>query len=855
MKSMRFLIPILLLAMIGSDVYGQTFQWKKKEDKVALYYKPDKGKGRLVTDYLYDPNCEEMFTAKGKPRVWCRLRGDHVFAVKTDTGYGLINGVGQSLIPCKYAVAPKVTMLREVHDRTGWWVYFMVTAADGKHELCAYGSEGVCILEGKYDEVRVLQDRLLFVRQGNRVGIVGYTDKKLSFSLPCIYDRITPLKRKFTFTIDAKESRWVSSQSDTDLLLVQLGDKCGIYEMSSRRLIFGVVYDLASFRHQEWMEIPKIEGDHQIFVIYHDPERGSRPYLMLRRDGMTCIVDWLSQREIYTHKTREQERFPPFDFLCNGVGDIYYISQGEDHNTTYFVHNLRNGSHINCTTEWDMKTPFLPVESEDRVDCWLVTDTKGMYGLYNSDLKQMILPIAYKEIRPDKNNGQLFTVIDPDGNRKRAFITRNRDEVVLFDGKEELLKRCKRVGKVGQFEIIEYKDGRGVYAPLTGAYTSVNFDSVVELGKLVQDVPAQMAALLVTSQGKKIGLISNGSIYHCLYNHLSVKENTIYLTYDQWLQRAEYASGKTFFNTTSRISAYTQQLTVQPDGTEQSDDNMAEFVMKWGEDAGLKRDIATLEYNLRNKNIGKRYRLMVPAWYIKRQQFKTAIARYESVKKEVGKVAAPAIDRMIAQLQQLQIQKEENERIEREERERERQLAELAAREAELERQREYERQRQAAEAARQQRREALIQMLAVAGKVANDVNNAVQQYAYPNRSTITITQQQTTNNYHVSAGATSGTSAANASDIRHCRTYYNKYEEHAQHYIKRIAEENAWLKVNKETSNHIEYRQHLQSRTSAQQSLQRIVGELRNYRERAARLGGNIPKGSIEMQAEQALR
>lgn len=30
--------------------FGQTFAWKKKEGKVALYYKPDKGKGRLVTD-------------------------------------------------------------------------------------------------------------------------------------------------------------------------------------------------------------------------------------------------------------------------------------------------------------------------------------------------------------------------------------------------------------------------------------------------------------------------------------------------------------------------------------------------------------------------------------------------------------------------------------------------------------------------------------------------------------------------------------------------------------------------------------------------------------------------------------
>ncbi len=142
-----------------------------------------------------------------------------------------------------------------------------------------------------------------------------------------------------------------------------------------------------------------------------------------------------------------------------------------------------------------------------------------------------------------------------------------------------------------------------------------------------------------------------------------------------------------------------------------------------------------------------------------------------------------------------------------------------------------------------------------MAASVATEINNAVQQYAYPNRNNITITQQQTTNNYLVNTGATSSTSAANISDIRHCKEYYSKYEEHAQHYIRRIAEENAWLKVNKETSDHIVYRQHLQNRTSAQTSLQRILGALRSYRERAARLGGNIPKGRIEIEAENALR
>lgn len=163
----------------------------------------------------------------------------------------------------------------------------------------------------------------------------------------------------------------------------------------------------------------------------------------------------------------------------------------------------------------------------------------------------------------------------------------------------------------------------------------------------------------------------------------------------------------------------------------------------------------------------------------------------------------------------------------------------------------EEERQARAAEAERQRRNEARLQLIATLGNVvATTINNVGQQRTYSN---MTATRPQVSGNHHTSTS--SGVSAANESDIRHCKLYYGKYEEHARHYIKRITEENAWLKVHKESSDYIAYRQHLQSRSSAQQSLMRILGELSNYRERAARLGGNIPKGTVEIQAEQAVR
>ena len=102
----RFVLVSLLL--FGSiDAYSQDFYWKKKKDKMALGYKPKKGKKALVTDFIYDAAYTISYYKNRKPLpIIDSYQGNsderqkqNAFVVKTDDGVGIINGLGEVVVP------------------------------------------------------------------------------------------------------------------------------------------------------------------------------------------------------------------------------------------------------------------------------------------------------------------------------------------------------------------------------------------------------------------------------------------------------------------------------------------------------------------------------------------------------------------------------------------------------------------------------------------------------------------------------------------------------------------------------------------------------------------------------------
>lgn len=155
---------------------------------------------------------------------------------------------------------------------------------------------------------------------------------------------------------------------------------------------------------------------------------------------------------------------------------------------------------------------------------------------------------------------------------------------------------------------------------------------------------------------------------------------------------------------------------------------------------------------------------------------------------------------------------------------------------------------RAAAEAARIQRQQAWQQLAAAVGNLATNVNNAINQHSGSRTYSTTPT-------YSRPASVSNSTSAANATDIQHCKSYYRQWESKAGHWINNFTKEQAWFKANKNTTvSQLELTGHQRSRNDARAQLKNIQSMLQNYRSRAAKAGGNIPKGNIESQIDALL-
>ena len=67
MKKRIFSLLVVLMFLLGAaDVYSyDEYVWKRKKGKIALYCKPDKGKGYFVTGYDYD---DDNISYRGKKK-------------------------------------------------------------------------------------------------------------------------------------------------------------------------------------------------------------------------------------------------------------------------------------------------------------------------------------------------------------------------------------------------------------------------------------------------------------------------------------------------------------------------------------------------------------------------------------------------------------------------------------------------------------------------------------------------------------------------------------------------------------------------------------------------------------------
>ena len=126
----------------------------------------------------------------------------------------------------------------------------------------------------------------------------------------------------------------------------------------------------------------------------------------------------------------------------------------------------------------------------------------------------------------------------------------------------------------------------------------------------------------------------------------------------------------------------------------------------------------------------------------------------------------------------------------------------------------------------------------------SNSNNPAVSSSKVSNPTQPSVTSVATSNNVPTSS---------NTGEINKYKLQYRNWEQKASYWINSFNEANGWLLANKRNSktSQMELHNRQSSWFTAQKQLKVVLQELQLARSNAARAGGNIPKGTTEMNVE----
>ena len=837
----RIISFVCILLCITTGARAEDYKWKVKDGKMALFSKPYKGKWGQVTDYIYDVNFSASYCSDKNKKPYFFDRHYSLIQVKNSQGIGIINWVGDVVIPLEYI--EKFTTYSASMVET----FVQSKDAHGKQRLFHINTSypwKVTPLEGSYDAIEKKNKSEFVLKANGKMGQVRWDKDKKQFErqLPCIY---TTLKLDSIMTFDLCEAnpKWTRTANSRNWMLLEDNGKYGIWDGS--RFVVKAGYDLESFKAPAWTGFKGAKGHYLMEVKFLNRNNNLDWYYMLQADGERCIFN-KEYREVFTHKI-PTDKPVPFDFVLTGLGDILYVSRD---NEKWFYRSLEDRNQVNCRGDLALVRPFVLMPNKKHT-YWVMNNEKKLQGLYNSETDRMILPAEYKAIEMPNKLKEIFTVTDSMGNKHKAFITHDGAEVVVYDKIDEVMKRSKLVRKHGKYDIMQYKGGYGLYIPEKKSITSFNYSSIQPLGEVYPNVAPEYQNFLLIKRNNKVGLVGNTYMINCMFDEIEVGDTMLTLTYKEWYNIHPNKNKKAFFIAPQRMKEYKQYFRINSAGKEVIDNNLFATVMKWGDDDDLQEEVKSLVIHLRNNDLINGYKLGVASWHVERRNFGKALGIYESLR-NTPSINTESLDNIIAMVKQLKTEKEEQERWEAQqimlERERERKLAEEQRQMEEYERQRRYAEQQRRAEEARQIRQQAVIDMLNVAGNLVQEIGGAVQNYyGHKNQST----QKAPTRNYNAQYNQQVGN--INANELRDAKKYYNEWAQRAEREMKEYIEADAKLKVPgiSQMTRTFEQQRRSRARSYLKDSCLKMM---RTYRNRAAQLGGNIPISQTELKVEALL-
>jgi hypothetical protein len=146
----RIISFVCILLCITTGAHAEDYKWKVKDGKMALFSKPYKGKWGQVTDYIYDADFSGSYCSDNDKKPYFFDRHYSLIQVKNSQGIGIINWVGDVVIPLEY-VEKFTTYSASINE-----TFVQSKDAHGKQRLF-YINTGypwkVTPLEGCYDVI------------------------------------------------------------------------------------------------------------------------------------------------------------------------------------------------------------------------------------------------------------------------------------------------------------------------------------------------------------------------------------------------------------------------------------------------------------------------------------------------------------------------------------------------------------------------------------------------------------------------------------------------------------------------------------------------------------------------------
>ena len=508
---------------------GMSFCWKKKKGKYALVRKLKGYDDYYVTDYIYDVSKNGT---KENLLVSSQVNFEHQWiVVERDNKFGIIDLRGVEVVPCIYDKITKGSKLTEE------WYFSNVQHYSDKDSRV--GSTYI----GNNDIV-------IAKNQEGKKGIIQF-NWEVKTILDFDYDYIFIPENNCKVNVeDAWRGNWFHEKfyfhnlpfdvglkyRDAQYFIIIKGDKYGLYDRIENKII-EPNYDASSFRLGNYDKKDKHSG------YYHHNYNGlylktpneyfnniGHDYvtlffgktILLKKDGKRVLYDMNNGREIVLDTVKNEA-------VLRAQRNLYYTYNNGIANG--FV--IDNGYEIEAKYDGDNIENFEPMPS-DTAEIFKVKNLynkKIVYGLYNAKLKKEILAPIYTKIQKSTVNDGFFLVEKDSTESYYAYLTSNKDSVILLTNKSDAYKGANITPISKTLSMVE-KDGvYGLTDKGSGLLIPCVYDSIKIINSVVENIDDVYNDMFVSYYRGKIGLISpETTITLPYFTDIKYKADTITLS-------------------------------------------------------------------------------------------------------------------------------------------------------------------------------------------------------------------------------------------------------------------------------------------------------------------------------------